>query len=73
LSANNFWCAIPTFGASWQNNHHMFPASAYLGLEWWQIDIGAWFIRGLAACGLVWEVKGPPPPETMAAAKRAVS
>ena len=26
LSANNWWCALPTFGASWQNNHHMFRA-----------------------------------------------
>jgi stearoyl-CoA desaturase (delta-9 desaturase) len=72
LSANNFWCAIPTFGASWQNNHHMFPTSAYLGFEWWQIDIGAWFIRAMAAVGLVWDVKGRPA-ETLQAARRVTA
>ncbi len=59
LSANNFWCSIPTFGASWQNNHHAFPTSAYLGLEWWQIDIAGYFIRAMNKMGLVWDVKFP--------------
>jgi len=58
LSANNWWCAIPTFGGSWQNNHHMFPGSAYLGLEWWQLDIGGIVIRLFAAAGLIWNVNG---------------
>jgi stearoyl-CoA desaturase (delta-9 desaturase) len=71
LSANNFWCALPTFGASWQNNHHMFPGSAVLGLEWWQVDLGAFFIRVFAAVGLVWDVHEPPAPETMAAKRLA--
>jgi stearoyl-CoA desaturase (Delta-9 desaturase) len=65
-SANNLWCALPTFGASWQNNHHMFPGSAYLGFEWWQVDVGAWFIRVLRRLGLVWSVRQPPSPELMA-------
>jgi stearoyl-CoA desaturase (delta-9 desaturase) len=67
LSANNAWCALPTFGASWQNNHHMFPRSAYLGLEWWQIDVGAIFIRLFAALGLIWNIQRAPTPEMMAA------
>jgi stearoyl-CoA desaturase (delta-9 desaturase) len=67
LSANNWWCALPTFGASWQNNHHMFPSSAYLGLEWWQVDLGAVFIRLFSAFGLVWNVNRPPTLEMMAA------
>lgn len=71
LSANNFWCALPTFGASWQNNHHMFPSSAILGLEWWQIDLGAFFIRLFAAAGLVWDINEPPSPEMMAAKRLA--
>jgi stearoyl-CoA desaturase (delta-9 desaturase) len=71
LSANNFWCAVPTFGASWQNNHHMFPSSAFLGLEWWQIDIGALFIRALAALGVVWGVAGRPSGAMMAAKRVA--
>ena len=71
LSANNFWCAVPTFGASWQNNHHMFPTSAFLGLAWWQIDIGAFFIRALAAFGVVWNVIPAPSTEAMAAKRVA--
>lgn len=70
-SANNLWCAVPTFGASWQNNHHMFPSSAYLGLQWWQIDVGAWAIRALAALGLAWNVNGPPSEEMMVAKRHA--
>jgi len=66
-SANNWWCALPTFGASWQNNHHMFPNSAYLGLEWWQVDLGGFFIRLFKSIGLIWDVNGPPSPEIMAA------
>lgn len=66
-SANNWWCALPTFGASWQNNHHAFPASAYLGLEWWQVDLAGAFIRAMSALGLVWKVNGPPPEEILAA------
>jgi stearoyl-CoA desaturase (Delta-9 desaturase) len=57
LSANNLWVAIPTFGASWQNNHHAFPNAAYLGLKWWQIDVAAWVIYAFAIFGLVWDVK----------------
>jgi stearoyl-CoA desaturase (delta-9 desaturase) len=71
LSANNLWCALPTFGASWQNNHHMFPSSAYLGLEWWQVDLGGWFVRLFAAFRLIWNVNGPPTPEMMAARRQA--
>ena len=67
LSANNLWCALPTFGASWQNNHHMFPSSAYLGLEWWQVDVGGWFVRIFSAAGLIWNVNGPPTPEMISA------
>lgn len=71
LSANNLWCAVPTFGASWQNNHHMFPSSAFLGLEWWQIDIGAYVIRALVALGVVWDVNAAPSREAMAAKRVA--
>ncbi|ACR10999.1 stearoyl-CoA 9-desaturase [Teredinibacter turnerae T7901] len=56
-SANNFWCAIPTFGASWQNNHHAFPLSAMLGLKWWQIDIAWYFIWVFEKLGLAWSVR----------------
>jgi stearoyl-CoA desaturase (Delta-9 desaturase) len=58
-STNNIWIAIPSFGEGWHNNHHAFPNSAIFGLEWWQIDIGAWAIRVLEKADLVREVKAP--------------
>ena len=70
-SATNAWCALPTLGASWQNNHHMFPTSAYLGLEWWQVDVGRYIIQGLAAVGLAWNVSGPPSAAQIDAARVA--
>lgn len=56
-STNNLWLAIPSWGQSWHNNHHAFPNSAIVGLEWWQIDLGTWVIRLLEFAGLVWDVK----------------
>lgn len=58
-STNNILLAIPTWGQSWHNNHHAFPNSAIGGLEWWQIDLGAWAIRLLEFAGLVWDIKIP--------------
>jgi stearoyl-CoA desaturase (delta-9 desaturase) len=55
-SRNVFWLALPSFGEAWHNNHHAFPTSARHGLGRWQLDPSAWFIRGLEACGLVWDV-----------------
>ncbi|WP_052417750.1 acyl-CoA desaturase [Cellvibrio mixtus] len=56
-SANNMWCALPTFGASWQNNHHAYPTAAKLGFKWWQVDIAWYFIFVCKKIGLVWNVK----------------
>jgi stearoyl-CoA desaturase (delta-9 desaturase) len=58
-SKNNIWLAILTLGESWHNNHHAFNNSAIFGLEWWQLDGGAWVVRGLEKAGLVWDVKAP--------------
>jgi stearoyl-CoA desaturase (delta-9 desaturase) len=58
-STNVAWLALPTMGGSWHNNHHAFPTTANNGLEWWQVDPCFWIIRGLAAVGLVWDVKVP--------------
>lgn len=69
-SRNNIWVAIPTVGEGWHNNHHAFPNSAILGLEWWQIDPGAWTIRCLEKLHLVWNVKSPS--KEMIAAKRVI-
>jgi len=56
-SCNNWVLAIPSFGEAWHNNHHAFPASAFHGLRWWQVDVTGLLIRLLEALGLAWNVK----------------
>ncbi|MBD2279360.1 acyl-CoA desaturase [Aphanizomenon flos-aquae] len=51
--------ALFTFGESWHNNHHAFPASASFGLEWYRLDPGYWFIQLLEVFHLAWDVKVP--------------
>ncbi len=53
------WAALPSFGESWHNNHHAFPASARQGLYPGQSDPGFAFILLLQRCGLAWDVKTP--------------
>lgn len=67
-STNNLWLTIPTLGGSLHNTHHAFPNTAINGFEWWQLDPGAWFIRGLEKLNLAWNIKVPTP-EMMAAKK----
>jgi len=55
-SRNLAWLAPLSFGEAWHNNHHAFPTSASHGLRWWQLDLSALVIRGLAATGLAWDV-----------------
>jgi stearoyl-CoA desaturase (delta-9 desaturase) len=58
--SRNVWLlALPSFGESWHNGHHAFPASAVHGLERGQVDLSAAVIRGLERIGLVWDVKRP--------------
>ena len=60
--SRNVWLlALPSFGESWHNGHHAFPASAVHGLERRQVDLSAATIRGLEKLGLVWDVKRPEP------------
>jgi len=68
-STNNFWLWLPTFGQSWHNNHHAFPYSAVMGLKWWQLDPGTWFLRLFEKLGLVWDIRVPAP-ETIAKKER---
>ena len=56
-SRNLAWLAPISFGEAWHNNHHAFPASAFHGLRWREIDPGGWVIRGLARTGLAWNVR----------------
>jgi stearoyl-CoA desaturase (delta-9 desaturase) len=58
-SRNNAWIALPSFGEGWHNNHHAFPYSARHGLRWWEFDLNAWIIRGLACTGMAWDLKVP--------------
>ncbi|MEM1411625.1 MAG: fatty acid desaturase, partial [Pseudomonadota bacterium] len=59
-SRNNFWLALLTFGEGWHNNHHHYPASVRQGFYWWEIDITYYLLRGLAALGLIWDLKPVP-------------
>jgi stearoyl-CoA desaturase (delta-9 desaturase) len=65
-SRNLIWTALPSFGSGYQNNHHAFPHSAFLGMRWWELDVGAWAIRVLAALGLAWNLQRPSPAELRA-------
>jgi stearoyl-CoA desaturase (delta-9 desaturase) len=53
------WAAIPSFGESWHNNHHAFPASARHGLYPGQLDLGFNFLKWLERLGLVWHIQTP--------------
>ncbi|HLD07616.1 MAG TPA: hypothetical protein VJB60_00970 [Candidatus Peribacterales bacterium] len=57
------------FGEGWHNNHHAFPTSAFHGLRWWQFDLSGLLIRGMEACGLIWNVERVN--ESLMEAKRA--
>jgi stearoyl-CoA desaturase (delta-9 desaturase) len=59
-SRNNFWLALLTLGEGWHNNHHHYPASVRQGFYWWEIDMTYYFLRLMAALGLVWDLKPVP-------------
>lgn len=59
-SRNNPVLAIITMGEGWHNNHHHFMGSTRQGFFWWEIDLTYYILRGLAAVGLVWDLKEPP-------------
>jgi stearoyl-CoA desaturase (delta-9 desaturase) len=59
-SRNNWLLAILTFGEGWHNNHHHYMASARNGFRWWEVDLTYYVLRGLAALGLVWDLREPP-------------
>ena len=69
-SGNLPWLAPVTFGEAYHNNHHAFPSSAALGLEWWEIDVAGWILRGLARLGLIWDLRIPSRAERRAARLR---
>jgi stearoyl-CoA desaturase (Delta-9 desaturase) len=59
-SRNNWWLALLTLGEGWHNNHHYFMASTRQGFYWWEVDITYYLLRGLAALGIVRDLKQPP-------------
>ena len=59
-SRNSFWLAIITFGEGWHNNHHYYPTSARQGFYWWEVDVTYYILRGLAAIGIVWDLRPVP-------------
>ena len=60
-SSKNLWWLGPlqltAWGENWHRNHHSYAGSARLGLYWWQMDIGWYFIYALEAVGLASNVK----------------
>ena len=59
-SRNHFALALLTFGEGWHNNHHRYPSAARQGLRWWEIDLTYYALCGLAALGLICELRVPP-------------
>lgn len=53
------YAGLVTFGEAYHGNHHAFPGSANLGIEPGQIDLGWWFIRGLARLDLARHIETP--------------
>ncbi len=61
-SRNNLWLALLTFGEGWHNNHHHYQSAARQGFRWYEIDVSYYFLKALAAAGLVWDLRSPPAP-----------
>lgn len=62
-SSKNLWWLGPlqlaAWGENWHRNHHSQTNSARFGWKWWEVDIGWYFIRAMAAMGLASDVKVP--------------
>lgn len=59
-SRNSFILALVTLGEGWHNNHHYYQACTRQGFYWWEVDISYYVLRGLAAIGVVWDLREPP-------------
>ncbi len=59
-SRNSLWLALVTFGEGWHNNHHHYQSAARQGFRWYEIDVSYYLLKGLAAAGLVWDLRCPP-------------
>jgi stearoyl-CoA desaturase (Delta-9 desaturase) len=52
-AANNWLIGLLGWGEGWHNNHHAFPRAAFIGMRWYQVDIGAVLIVILRGLGQV--------------------
>jgi len=59
-SRNNIWLALITMGEGWHNNHHKYPSATRQGFLWWEVDMTYYLLRGLQACGLIWDIRPVP-------------
>ena len=59
-SKNSVVLALITMGEGWHNNHHYYETASRQGFFWWEIDITYYILRGLAAVGLIWDLKEVP-------------
>jgi stearoyl-CoA desaturase (Delta-9 desaturase) len=57
LATNNWLLALPSLGESWHHNHHVFPSSAFHGIDRRQLDVSGLVIAGLERVGLVRNVR----------------
>jgi stearoyl-CoA desaturase (delta-9 desaturase) len=60
-SRNSWWVSLLSLGEGWHNNHHHYPVSCRSGFYWWEIDSTYDTLRLLAWCGIVWDLRVPPP------------
>lgn len=61
-SQNVWWLGpfqLTAWGENWHRNHHSYAGSARLGMRWWQVDIGWYFICVMEVVGLASNVKRP--------------
>jgi len=56
-SHNQWIVGVFGLGEGWHNNHHAFPESAFHGMEWYQIDLSGYVIRGLEKLKLIRDVR----------------
>lgn len=68
-STNVWWLAIPAFGESWHNLHHVEPTAARHGVLKGQLDLSAELIRLLERLHLVHDVRWPKPERVAAKLK----
>jgi stearoyl-CoA desaturase (delta-9 desaturase) len=68
---NNWLIGLLGWGEGWHNNHHAFPRAAYIGMRWYQVDIGGWLVALLAWTRQVRNVWMPTKEERRARLRKA--